>query len=232
MLQGDRLGLREALPEAVAPQMVSPGGRFLVMLHPAADVWEFEPMRRFIEDLRHVSPQVTGVPVTHFESLLDMRGAFYRMAFLALVTVTAIIFADCRRPALTVLTLLPLLTGILWMVAIMGALSIPFSLANFFAVPILLGLSVDSSIHIMHRYREGGAHRLDLGATRRATILTWCTTAIGFGSLAFAHHQGLASLGQAMIIGSLSSMASVVVLLPALLAWRERRRAAAPPRCG
>ena len=99
---------------------------------------------------------------------------------------------------------------------LMGLLQIPFNLANFFAIPIMIGLAVDSCIHVTHRAVDGGL-QVGFGSTRRAVIVTALTTTIGFGMLMFAQHRGLRSLGQLMALASLCCLASSVWLLPAML---------------
>ncbi|TVQ34375.1 MAG: hypothetical protein EA376_00210 [Phycisphaeraceae bacterium] len=224
MLDGDALPLREALPDALREQFISKSGRFLVMLHPREDVWEYEPMERFVADLRAVDPDVTGVPITHFESLGEMRDGFVRMSLLAILCVTVFLMIDFRRIVDTLFTLIALGLGVLWTVEAMGALGVSFNLANFFALPLLIGLGVDGSVHILHRYheQEDTERRFQMGATRRAVILTAVTTAVGFGCLLIAQHRGLRSLGVMMIIGSVACMAASVLILPALLSARDR----------
>ena len=228
MLEGDAAPLRDALPQAVRDQFISADGRLLVMLHPKQNVWEYEPMKAFIADLRAVDAGVTGVPVTHFESLGEMRRAFMVMSMLSLLAIIVLLSIDFRSLRDVLLALAPLLVGLVWTVAAMGLLGLSFNLANFFAAPMLIGLGVDSAVHILHRYHEGGDrfNRLHLGHTRRAVILTALTTIIGFGALVIARHRGLQSLGLVMAIGSTACMLSSIIVLPALLAWRERTRTA------
>ena len=52
----------------------------------------------------------------------------------------------------------------------------------------------------------------------RVLILTAVTTGIGFGSLVFASHRGLESLGVVMAVGSLCCLFATLVLLPMLAA--------------
>jgi predicted RND superfamily exporter protein len=52
------------------------------------------------------------------------------------------------------------------------------------------------------------------------------TTIMSFGTLAFSSHVGLAGLGRLLTLGMALMVASNLVVLPALLAWRAR--AAAP----
>ena len=196
------------------------------MLHPRENVWEYESMRQFIQQMREVDPNVTGAPIAHFESLGEMEDAFLRMAVLSVVAIALILWLDFRKIKYVLLALAPTLLGLVWTVQIMAALDISFNLANFFSVPILIGLSVDGSVHVLHRYHEGGPRRLDLGATRLAVVVTALTTIIGFGCLMIAHHRGLRSLGQVMAMGSTACLLGSIIVLPAILALLERWRPA------
>ncbi len=223
MLEGDQLPLRDALPAAVRSMCMSTQGNFLLAMHPNRDVWELEPMGQFVAGLRAVSPHATGAPIAHYESLLDMKRAFMQMAVLAFFVVALLVWLDFRSIFDTLLTMLPLVIGTIWLIETMALLDVSFNLANFFSVPILLGVGVDSAIHIMHRYREGGPARLSLGSTRKAVVLTAATTMIGFGCLMLARHRGLFSLGVVMAIGSIACLLACLLVLPALLALYERR---------
>ncbi len=225
---GSKMPLREAIPAALRDRLISPGGVLLVTIHPRENVWEFEPMARFVEAVRLVEPDATGVPMTQYESLREMRRAFVKAAMLALAAVFALILIDLRNWREALLAMAPLLVGMVWMVEAMGALGVQFNLANFFAVPILIGIGVDSGIHLIRRCREQqaeGREALDLGSTRRAVFVTAMTTMIGFGSLLTASHRGLASLGLLMLIGSAAGLLASLVVLPAMLAWRHGRAA-------
>jgi predicted RND superfamily exporter protein len=50
------------------------------------------------------------------------------------------------------------------------------------------------------------------------------TTVVSFGSLAFSPHNGVATLGIVLVTGMLITLACNLVLLPALLALRDRGR--------
>ena len=196
---------------------MSPNGRFMVSLVPAEDIWSPEPMVRFVAAIRAIDPDVTGVPITQYESLRDMRRSFLDMATLATVLVAGLVWLDFRRVRRTLVVMTVLAVGLLWTIGIVTLLGVHLNVANFFAIPILIGLGVDSAIHLLHRLDETGDGVTDLDATRRAVILTAVTTGIGFGSLVFARHRGLESLGVVMAVGSLCCLVSTLVLLPALV---------------
>lgn len=223
IVEGDAMALRDALPHAMRDRFISPRGRYLVKLHPTENVWDYEPMERFVRAIREIDPTVTGVPITQFESFNDMQRAFAQAAIYAFVAIFLLLWLDQRQLRNAVTAILPLVIAMVWLTALMGIAGVRFNLANFFAVPILIGIGVDSGIHIMRRYQEGGPLRLELGSTRRAVFLTAMTSLIGFGMLATASHLGLRSLGFVMVLGCLATLGSTLIILPAILAWREQR---------
>ncbi len=214
--QGARHSLREALPLAVRDTLTSNDGGFAVLLHPVEDVWAAEAMNRFVASLRRVDPLVTGVPITVYESMILMERSFFVQGLLASLWVALLLFVDFRCWKLTSLSMLSMMIGMSCTVGAMGLFGIAFNLANFFAIPIMIGLSIDSCIHVTHRAIDGGL-QVGFGSTRRAVIVTALTTTIGFGMLLWAQHRGLRSLGQVMVLASLLCLVSSVWVLPALL---------------
>ena len=222
---GSEGDLRSALPDAVRNRLIAPSGRFLVSLVPADDIWSPGPMSRFVAAIRTIDPDVTGVPITQFESLRDMRRSFLVMAILAVVLVAILVGLDFRRIAPVLIALTVLGVGLVWTIGVTAAIGVHLNVANFFAIPILIGIGIDSAIHMLHRADECGDGPIEFRGTRRAVVLTAVTTGIGFGSLLFASHRGLQSLGAVMAIGSLSCLLSTVVLLPALVRLTRPRPA-------
>jgi len=83
---------------------------------------------------------------------------------------------------------------------------------------------VDYGIHLTHRWNESGAEPVPLAATSRAILVAAFTTVIGFGSLALSHSPGLRSMGTAAILGASATALVSITFLPALMAWRGKRR--------
>jgi predicted RND superfamily exporter protein len=216
LLAGSACSLRDALPPAIRAKFVAPDGTLCVMLFPAADVWEFEPMKAFVGAIRSLDPNVTGVPITQFESMIDMSGAFTLMSWGSLALVALLVWIDFRSFRATAACAFALCLGIVWTLGVLAVVGIPLNMANFFGIPMLIGLGVDSAVHIVHRARAQG-HAHSFGSTRTAVGLASATTAIGFGTLCFAHHQGLQSLGWLMVIGSACCFAAAALTLPAVL---------------
>ena len=93
-------------------------------------------------------------------------------------------------------------------------------------IPLLLGIGVDSGIHLVHRAeslaREGHAEDLLSSITARAVFYSALTTTVSFGTLALSSHRGIASLGIVLSLGMLLTVLSNLVLLPALIALRRQ----------
>jgi len=84
---------------------------------------------------------------------------------------------------------------------------------------MIIGMGIDNSIHLMHRYLEGGGkdpiHALSV--TGRAMTMCSITTMLGFGSLITARYQALSTMGWVTILGMGFCLIASLFLLPALL---------------
>lgn len=220
LVRGASLPLRDALPLAVRDNMVSPRGALLVAYVPREDAWNAEPLERFVDAVRRVDPDATGVPMTQLESIRDMKSAFITVSLLSVFAITLLAWLDFRRLTPTLLATASVLVGVLMLLGLLPLCGSSLNLANFFAIPMLLGLGIDSAIHVLHRWQSDHTR---MRPTMRAVAFTAITTAIGFGALIFAQHRGLQSLGLAMLLGSLTCLFASNVLLPMFLALFHTR---------
>ena len=117
----------------------------------------------------------------------------------------------------------PLTLGSLATAAVSVLAEIPFNFANVIVLPLILGIGVDSGIHLVHRHREGLREAKNLldTSTARAVLFSALTTLISFATLAFSNHLGIASLAQLLCVGILLMLIANVVVLPAILEWLD-----------
>ena len=114
------------------------------------------------------------------------------------------------------LSFVNLLAAGLLLHAVMTVAGWSWNLMNLMALPLLLGMGVDFSIHIqLALRRHHGDLRLVRGSVGRALLLAGSTTVAGFASLAFASNAGIASLGKVCAAGIACSMVTAIYLLPA-----------------
>ena len=131
-------------------------------------------------------------------------------------------FRSAREMALS-LAALVMSGACLW--AFMGLVGWQWNLLNMMALPLLLGMGVDFSIHVqMALRRHDGDLALVRGSIGRALLLAGSTTVAGFGSLALSSNAGLASLGKVCGTGIVCAMLVSVYLLPLWWqAWKPRK---------
>ncbi len=146
----------------------------------------------------------------------ELRWLSWMMVILILGALS-LAFRRMREVGLSVFALVFAFAGLL---AVMRAAHWSWNLMNLMALPLLLGTSVDYSIHIQLALRR---YRGDLRATRRATgqalLLCGATTITAFGSLAWSSNAGLASLGRVCAVGIACTALTAVLLLPAWWRW-------------
>lgn len=207
------------LPTSIRNRFYSPKtGRYVLYAYPKYNIWEPDKMETFIRDLRSVDANVLGVPVEVYESSKLMQKSFKQTALYALFFICLIVFLDFKSWKYTVLAISPLAAGLLWLFILMGLFRIPFNLANFFSIPILLGVGVDNGVQIIHRFRqEHFSSRIMTRSTGTAVLLTSLTTLCSFGAMLIASHRGVRSLGLIMTLGVLTCLIGSMVLLPAIL---------------
>jgi len=202
--------------------------QFLVNVFPAGNIWESkESLNRFLGDLERVNANATGLPPL-FASLIRIFGRDGRNAMLlTLLIVFVLLWLDFQNPRHALLALIPLATGLLWMVGIMYLVGMKFNFINVIGLPLILGIGIDDGVHIMHRWRyEGkGQIRTVFASTGKAIFLTSLTTMFAFGSLAFSIFRGFASFGLALFIGVGACFLTTVIILPAIIGISEKRNA-------
>ncbi len=168
--------------------------------------------------------EVSGVSITgpqrvELEILRIVREDLYLLTPVAFFIVFLIVTLHFRNWRITLLILSPLTMGLLWMVGTISLLGIKINFINAVIIPMIIGMGIDNSIHLMHRYLEGG--RKDPGnalrTTGRAMVLCSLTTMLGFGSLATARYQAVSTMGWATIFGMGFCLVTALFFLPTIL---------------
>jgi hypothetical protein len=230
------------LPDALLERMVTADGRVRIEIFPAQDLKDHAALAAFVDQVREVVPEVAGSASEIVESGRAVERALTQALLLALATMTGVLLLVWRRVGDTALVLIPLLLAAALTVEAAVLLQIPFNFADVIVLPLLVGIGVDSAIHMVHRARALGGLGPELLTTSTARAIAYgsLTNIASFGTMGFASHRGLATMGQLLNAGVLLTLFCNLVVLPALIglkqkpAVRERRgrppTAQAPPR--
>lgn len=123
----------------------------------------------------------------------------------------------------SIIAMLPLLVGLLWLFGIMLIFGLQFNFYNLVVLPAILGIGEDSGVHLAHRYREEGKNSMwqVLSSTGQHITMGSLTTMLGFSGLLFTSHPGLQSIGLIAVLGIGMTLLTSLTFLPALLQWME-----------
>jgi hopanoid biosynthesis associated RND transporter like protein HpnN len=218
-LEADRV-TKEDLPENLVEHWVANNGNYRVAVFPRENLNDNAALRRFVDAVRNVAPDAIGFPVIYLEAGDAVVKAFQKAFLLALIAITVLLFFLLRPKSDVFLVLLPLLLAGAFTGAASVLFHIPFNFANVIALPLLLGMGVDSGIHMVNRMRvapPAGGQVLQT-STARAVLYSSLTTICSFGNLAVSPHRGMASMGALLTIGLGFTLLCTLVLLPALMA--------------
>lgn len=194
------------------------GGRLAVYAYPSGNVWDPAFETRFLAQMRSIDPRVTGMPVLG-RFMIDLsKRALRNTAAISAVVVLLLVLIDLRSLRWSLLAMVPAVLGLAATLGVMRLLGIPFNPLNVMALPVVLGASVDAGVHIVHRFRqEDGDLFRTLAGTGRAVLLCELTTIVGFATLAFTTHRGLASFGITLTLGIAFALVFSMFVLPPLL---------------
>ncbi|GAC1338982.1 MAG: hypothetical protein NVSMB23_07410 [Myxococcales bacterium] len=155
---------------------------------------------------------------------IDREGP--RTTVLSLLGVCALVllfFARDRRGLrMSLEVIATLVAGVVLMGGAATLLGIRINFFNFIVFPITFGIAVDYGVNVIARVRERGGDVLGaLSEVGPAVALCSWTSIIGYGSLLIALNRALRSFGWYAMVGEITSIATALVLLPALalLIW-------------
>ena len=233
-----KLGLGD-LPEQVARRFTEKDGtRGRIMVAKEAkdrSIWDGRYLVEWAGQLRKLKAKDGSRPplagrVTVFADVVeavyeDMPKAI-GAAFLA--TLILVLGAFSHRSD-SLLSIMALLLGILWMVGAMALLGMKLNFLNFVAFPITFGNGVDYSINVVRRYRlEKRAGNADpiaaaVKLSGGAVVLCSLTTIVGYSSLYVSANLAMNSFGLAMAISEVTCLLAAVLTMPALMILLRRR---------
>lgn len=227
----------DAMPPAVLGKIRSKDGRFAVYAYPNFDAAD---IAQGLEFMAETAEYTEGIPALKdsgavFVGETTVYALMYKLMQseaptvlgLALALITVLVLAQMRSIGRTLLTLLPLLLGMLWLVGLMAATGVRFTLFNVPILPAILGIGVDNGVYLTDRIARmrdelgGLAHAL--GETGAAIAAATATTVMGFAAFIIADSGGLRGIGVLAVLGISIAAVTALMVLPSLAALMRRR---------
>lgn len=188
-------------------------------------------VRSFDENDENVELGVTGDLILNNE-IFDLMGRDNRVLIPAAgVFVVIVLFFVFRRFSDIGIPLVTVALGAVWALGAMAWLNLKFTMIHVAMIPLILGLGIDYSVHMLNRYYEergkgapaGKAIRASMRTTGIAMTLAALTTIVGFGSFMISDLPPLRTLGALSAAGVASTFVLSTTFLPALLVLRDRK---------
>ncbi len=178
-------------------------------------------------EITPIANEIIGLEVT--DSLTSSQGTSIVLTIVAALVVLIMFFwATEFRPMLAVLSTFPILLVLIWILGTMVILGYSYNVITALITALSIGIGVDYTIHITHRFLEereatdsvAGAMDATMRTTGGALIGSALTTALGFAVLIFSPIPPMGQFGLLTAITVLYSLiAAIVVLPPMLVIW-------------
>lgn len=142
-----------------------------------------------------------------------------RVIILSMLVLIVVIYLDFRNWKKALLAFGSVFWGVMGMLALMAVFGLKFNFYNMIIVPLVLGMAVDNSVHLIHRFEEFKRTSVmnALFTSGAAAGLSSITNMLGYSGLVVAHHPGLNSIGNLAVMGMITCMIGSLVFLPATL---------------
>jgi predicted RND superfamily exporter protein len=134
-------------------------------------------------------------------------------------------------PSLGVVNVIPIIVTVVALVASMRAINISFNAINGTILAIAVGIGIDYSVHVVHRFADEYATRDLYEALQRTVVGTggaltgsMLTTVFGIGVLVLALNPALGAFGALMSLSVLFAYLSSLIVLPSVIVVWARLR--------
>ena len=126
----------------------------------------------------------------------------------------------------SLIALIPLIIGLLWLFGVMMIFGLKFNFYNLVVLPAILGIGCDNGIHLAHRFRDEGKKNMweVLSSTGQHITIGSFTTMLGFAGLLFTTHPGLQSIGIMAVVGIGMTLFTALTFLPSMVQVLEDKK--------
>ncbi len=214
----------DTLPASLRKRYLSADGAWRVDILPEQDVRNDEALDAFVDEVASLFPDLTGGAYQAKKAGEVISNAMLQATLIAFAVIGVFLWLLVRRIKIVLLVLFPLLLAAVLTAATGVLLDAPFNYANVIVLPLLIGIGVDSGIHLVIRHDQVAAGEGVYGtSTPRAVLFSALTTVASFASLMLSPHRGTASMGELLTIALAYTLICTLVVLPAAFNYADKR---------
>ena len=179
------------------------------------------------DNVSAVSESIVSVAVTE-EITSRQTESIATTIVVALLILMVFFWVTLRQPILALIAVAPIVLALLWVLGTMALLDIPYTLVTSMITALSIGIGVDYTIHVIHRYREEFTRLRNpeqaairtLATTGSALLGSALTTALGLGMLILSPVLSMQEFGiTAAITIAYTLVVSTILVPPAMTIW-------------
>ena len=181
------------------------------------------------DDLALTATSETIIALTITDSITERQTEAISITIAVALGILAVFFwITQRQAALALVAVVPVVFVLIWVLGTMALVGIPYSNTTSIITALSIGIGVDYTIHLIHRYREEFARLRDperaairtLATTGSALLGSAMTTGLGIGVLIASPLVASQQFGiTAAITIAYSLIVSILVVPPAMTVW-------------
>ncbi len=225
-----------ALPQSIAKVFTDKNGKIdqFAYIFPSIQLRDSRKAMQFSKDIHKIQLGektfwAANSAIVFADLLNTVVNEGRYISLFAFIGVCLLVFLDVLSIKKLIVVMIPLVSAGLWIALVMHLFHMKLNFFNIVAIPMLIGIGVDNSIHIFQRLEEEFAnHSVNLSlvfkTTGMAVIMSCLTTMVGFLGMTMAHHNGLKELGIMALLGIFSTMLTALTMLPASFLIFNRKK--------
>lgn len=159
------------------------------------------------------------------DTLLQLNGDFNILQWVSMLFVLLVLLFSFRfHLGHTLLGFMPILLSWLMVLGLMAMFGMNFNLINIIISTFIFGIGVDYSIFVMSGLTGGGRDSALLAYHKTAIFFSAVILVVTVGSMVFAVHPAIRSVGFCTLAGLVSAVVLAYVVQPALYRWMDKRK--------
>ena len=184
-----------------------------------------ETMVKLKTDYPKTEISITGVFALAMQAaqyLTSNQAVTFGIAIVAVSVILLLVFGSVR---VGLIALLPNLIPALLTLGLLGIAGVPLDFYTMMLAPIIIGISIDDTVHFMSQYQRQLQEHGDVSAALRSTMLesgpgvvfTSLILGLGFGIMAIASATGTSNMGKFGALAIFMGLLNDLFLLPAMI---------------
>ncbi len=175
-----------------------------------------------------VEVRLAGLPVIAAEAASDLSTSRYWISLAGLLAVALVLLAAYRSLSRALVPLVPTVLATGWASLVLWLTGIPLNPMSAALGALTIAIATEFGVILAARFHEEGggieqALRAAYARTGAAVLASGVTAIAGFAVLIASEIQMLRDFGVVTVIDLSAALLGVMIVLPATLAWIERR---------